>query len=96
MSRCRRTIRRASDRPASVSSMAPYGTWVTRPRPTSFFTISVTDEAARPSRAASADGVMRLRLPLGVGVDDLDVVLDDAVHGHLPPETFILFFGTPK
>ena len=42
-----------------LSAIGPYGRWVTSPCAASFCTISVTLDGARPSSAASCDGVMR-------------------------------------
>ena len=65
----------AARRPVSVSTAPRYGSWLTSPRPASFFSIPVTDGGETPMRSAIADVVARplVRLEL---VDDAEVVLD--------------------
>ena len=60
MSRCRRTMERASRTPWGVSVMALYGLWRTKPWSLSLRTISETEELATPRRCASWVDVMGL------------------------------------
>ena len=60
MSRCRRTMDKASRTPSAVSVMALYGWWSTRPWSLSLRTISETEELATPSRWRKLEDVMGL------------------------------------